>query len=760
MMTHFAQAGSLAISAFLLLTACSSNSFQTFDKAGQGAYEASGPWPDALSIVCTPGQDAEGDGIPDEVEGCAGEDLDGDGIPNFIDSDSDGDGIIDSIEAGHGSEPVDSDGDGDPDYLDADSDDDGVADGDEDLNGDGAFGCCRERCGEFVEGCPEVVADGCGAGQRCEGGSCIPALDFLCSDGETSPFHKATFDDGLQDDQRPTFICGPQAEIGDRGLKKMQFQRSSKGDWHLALELGARYAEVTIPSPQAREAAALIDLPAAEDQVAGFIVSLPVPAPDLNQLSALVMGRLTQIAGATQTLFLNTGSEEQSHDGFPTMVGIHLRVVTNPQMSVSQLRDALVPLALDRPAGELNISGQPYGGLTTMFLLRVQTLLRSDGRLIVVGAVAEEARAHDANLATGTRIEDLINGTGLATAVDSATVECDPFEVVTTPKADIIWVVDESGTMDDDRQNVAANAKNFFARAIASGLDFRMAVTNVVNPEGVGGAEAVGRFCAAEYAFDAKGELVNEADAMDEGGEDRFLLPTEQHLFESCVRNPPGYEGVDEWGMVNAFQAVKKHLPRQDNNPKRVRKDATLVIIAVTDEIDQGYLAADPWFGTFDMFKCTLDAARIQWVTDVVYKEHVALYTGVSDGGEGKAVMHLIGGLCGNLCGADITHGYKQVAQKLGGTSADVCQPDLSTSLQLMIDSIVGAASPLKLEYLPISASLAVAKGAVALTRGRQDGFDYNRSSNTVVLFGVPIKKGDQLVASYRRWVKQRPGIQ
>ncbi|MBL8919942.1 MAG: hypothetical protein JNJ54_13835 [Myxococcaceae bacterium] len=108
--------------------------------------------------------DDDGDGLDDAVEGSG--DVDGDGIPNALDLDSDGDGITDTLEAGgadgnvngrlDGCPPVQAngrcqsggittprstDGDGRPDFLDADSDDDGVPDAREygyaDANGDG-----------------------------------------------------------------------------------------------------------------------------------------------------------------------------------------------------------------------------------------------------------------------------------------------------------------------------------------------------------------------------------------------------------------------------------------------------------------------------------------------------------------------------------------------------------------------------------------------------------------------------------------------
>jgi gliding motility-associated-like protein len=76
--------------------------------------------------------DSDGDGIPDSIEkgpnGNAPLDSDGDGTPNYLDTDSDGDGIPDSIERGTGSAIADTDGDGTPDYLDLDSDGDGITD--------------------------------------------------------------------------------------------------------------------------------------------------------------------------------------------------------------------------------------------------------------------------------------------------------------------------------------------------------------------------------------------------------------------------------------------------------------------------------------------------------------------------------------------------------------------------------------------------------------------------------------------------------
>ncbi|MEY2894520.1 MAG: hypothetical protein RIS42_239, partial [Bacteroidota bacterium] len=85
--------------------------------------------------------DANYNGIPDQLEPAFGgrmlevPDTDKDGTPDFLDVDSDGDGILDSIELNG-----DLDGDQHPNYRDGDSDGDGISDSVEkfgDMDGDG-----------------------------------------------------------------------------------------------------------------------------------------------------------------------------------------------------------------------------------------------------------------------------------------------------------------------------------------------------------------------------------------------------------------------------------------------------------------------------------------------------------------------------------------------------------------------------------------------------------------------------------------------
>ncbi len=89
--------------------------------------------------------DSDGDTISDVHEGrmaTGGVDTDGDGAPDYLDPDSDGDGILDRDEAGDMNvmtSPIDTDFDGTPDFRDRDSDGNGIEDGVEgtsDIDGD------------------------------------------------------------------------------------------------------------------------------------------------------------------------------------------------------------------------------------------------------------------------------------------------------------------------------------------------------------------------------------------------------------------------------------------------------------------------------------------------------------------------------------------------------------------------------------------------------------------------------------------------
>ena len=192
-------------------------------------------------------KDQDGDGVPDDKEGGLGlndgkkdsdgddimdghelssvtnpEDTDNDGAIDALDTDSDGDGVSDSAEAGDSdlsTPPVDTDGDGTADFRDTDSDGDGIKDGTDncrvvknqgqkDTDGDGKGDACdNDNDGDGIDDDKEKMVgldpkDPDTDDDTISDGDEIDDLSmFTDTDGDGTPDYKDTDsdDDGIPD---------------------------------------------------------------------------------------------------------------------------------------------------------------------------------------------------------------------------------------------------------------------------------------------------------------------------------------------------------------------------------------------------------------------------------------------------------------------------------------------------------------------------------------------------------------------------------
>ena len=558
--------------------------------------------------------------------------------------------------------------------------------------------------------------------------------------------------------------CMAESKGTPNGVRKLTYRKSTGNNWHLALDPSASHVQLSLQGAKAGTEAAAMDHKGAGDQVAGFIMALPVTG------NPGVQDSLTQLIGWIQVGFPNktraevrtSGTQITSHEHFPQVVGTIIDLDLKTPTTVAAVREDLLK-ALLNPGLPTSIKNPPphWGPQETQFVISLATVrryqrardpktgaLKLDGEgyvkegadtskraLLVVGAVALRDAYQDRTRRTGLLVNDLAGGTAAALSTTAlADIKCDVFAGSDPAKADIIWVVDESGSMRNNREDIVRNAADFFDRAVASGLDFRVAVTNVCNPKGAYKA-AVGKFCSK-----------STTDPNDMGGDDRFLLPKERDIFAACVRNPPGYEGSQEYGIINARRAVQDHLPRKAGAPGKIRPGATLVVIVATDEI-AGNLTSILYSSKS---ACTLTDATKSKMAFALLPQH-AFFSGNTDP-EARTAFHVIGGVCANSCKAHVAHGYSLLARALGGQVADVCQKDLGPTMQSIIDTVAGKGSTTRLSHVPVAASLAVAKDGVAIKRSRNKGFDYRPTANSIVFIDVPFKKGSKALVGYRRW--------
>lgn len=157
----------------------SSNSGGAPSSAGRAPVVYGGATSSAVPVRAADCDDSDQDGVVDEFEGKVAahpeqsRDTDADGVPDYLDLDSDDDGLSDEEEAGaipcYG--PRDTDGDSVPDLIDLDSDGDGLSDSEErdqgtnplsiDSDGDGCFDSFASRASECMPDSFQSTSDNC-----------------------------------------------------------------------------------------------------------------------------------------------------------------------------------------------------------------------------------------------------------------------------------------------------------------------------------------------------------------------------------------------------------------------------------------------------------------------------------------------------------------------------------------------------------------------------------------------------------------------
>jgi len=517
-----------------------------------------------------------------------------------------------------------------------------------------------------------------------------------------------------------------------------------RGQLTLALPAGAQVQAVSIAGAGGLESAAVVN----HGAVAALAATRGGAGDPIVELAAIQQRFSDDLdaAGLGSLSVRASGSSGKSHEGWPDVKQAIWDVEPASSVEAGALRDALLGAVLAKPAANLGNLLGPVGSPATQLVVQV-TLVHRSNQVAVSAAVASRDDYESPSGEAAITVEDLSNGTALAKAGSTTILECDVGAVTTVPAADIIWVIDESGSMNDNRQDIANHANTFFSMALSAGLDFRMGVTGVKKPEK---GLVAGKFCS-------RSSTVKE----DDGGEDRFLLPNEQALFSACVWNPPYYEGSQEYGLTAGYSAVKQHLPREASSPKKIREGAKLAVIFVTDETPQelktdGTFLGQAGFLSFNDYKsssCSLSAGNSASLATTL-KPLSDLLAGVTDPGA-EAMVHLIGGACGNSCDAEIAYGYKELAAARGGQTGDVCQKNLGPTLQVILSSIASSASPRPLQHVPISSSLVVEANGLRLPRSMAQGYTYNAAANALTFINVQVVKGTVVGAAYRRFSGQ-----
>ncbi|WP_224367355.1 choice-of-anchor D domain-containing protein [Hyalangium versicolor] len=246
-------------------------------------------------------------------------------------------------------------------------------------------------------------------------------------------------------------------------------------------------------------------------------------------------------------------------------------------------------------------------------------------------------------------------------------------------KVDVLFVIDNSGSMMEEQQSLGANFAAFMSSALESGVDYHLGVTTT--------------------GLDISSGGWSQCPGGAEGGENGRLFPVDGSSPRIITPSTPNAAGVfanntqvgvchwNEQGLDGAYRALSDPLlhslddPRTqqsaDGNGGFLRSEARLAIIFVSDEED---FSAQP----------------------VSFYE--TYFKSLKDNDPGKlAVSAIVGPKDLTACSTASSSGtrYIQLAEATGGVVESICTPNWASSLKKLSDTTFGPKRNFPLSDVP-----------------------------------------------------------
>lgn len=255
----------------------------------------------------------------------------------------------------------------------------------------------------------------------------------------------------------------------------------------------------------------------------------------------------------------------------------------------------------------------------------------------------------------GDEVVDLFSQEGTSTVdafEQTGFHQVDSFQQKASAQIDILWVVDNSASMQEEQDNLAANFSSFMAFIDQSQIDYHIGVISTDMMENPDGSCANAGHC---------GRLLGTPKIIDRN------VANPESAFAANVHVGTSGSGL-EMGILAAHEAVSEPLASSDN-AGFLRPDASLAIIFVSDEDDHSYGDINYYVRFFSAFKGVGNERRVI----------VAAIVGDSPDG--------CTGAGGSAAPGDA---YHALVEQLGGTAASICADDFSVTLEQLGLTVAG----------------------------------------------------------------------
>lgn len=324
-------------------------------------------------------------------------------------------------------------------------------------------------------------------------------------------------------------------------------------------------------------------------------------------------------------------------------------------------------------------------------------------------------------------------------------------EVIYTPrKLDVLFVVDNSGSMDNYQQALVNNFSSFIDRFITKGYDFRIAVTTseAYRYPQLAKTGNCSSFCEESRVQFRRGSISHPY-VIDKANYDLTTLAGKNLLKNDFIAN--AHMGTDGSGDERAFSAFMAALNYHTNangspspNKNFHRPDAFLAIVIISDEED---------FSQIGVGGLNESYSNPNLVPVATYKSSLETFTGGQSGVDFTvSTISILDQTClntldpnnqtnpGSAIGRKIGNRYKQLADLTGGTKNSLCQ-SFDTSLDNISDSIEGlSAANFVLTKAPVLSSIRLLVDGVLVPQSDTEGWSYVAATKTLKINGTIYK--------------------
>lgn len=302
-------------------------------------------------------------------------------------------------------------------------------------------------------------------------------------------------------------------------------------------------------------------------------------------------------------------------------------------------------------------------------------------------------------------------------------------------KIDILWVIDNSGSMDTSQQAIAANFQRFIEKFQQNGFDFQIAVTTSdAYKDDFTPSLGMSVYRSGTYV-DSNGQTVTAPN---------ILTKTTPDLEKAFIANI--LRGVNGSGDERVLQSMHSALANTSNLALGFpRADAYLSVIMVSDEDDFSWngttykenLYNDPALYTLQSFVDFMDAATASTATNRHYNiNSIAI--------QDAACQTALGGN-----GRKIAIRQNGIASMTGGILGSLCA-DFGTTLSSISNKIIELSTQFYLDRIPSSGTLKVYVAGTQVPVDETNGYSYNATNNSITFHGTSVPAaGSQITVSY-----------